>query len=89
MSELSIGNGEDVAARSVHWTASRKASLRDVEVKSDGMQSGCMSHMIRALLILVLVILAALCEVVVVVNPARDEDGDGSSHRSSVPRQTE
>lgn len=65
MSELLTGNGEDVAARSVHWTASRKASRRDAEVKRDGMPSGCMSHMIKARLILVLVIVGLLWAVAV------------------------
>ena len=55
MSELSIGNGEEMAASTADWTACRKASRWDGELaKSDGRMSGWMSHMMSALLILLL-----------------------------------
>lgn len=54
MSELSTANGEEVAARSTDCTASRNAWRLAMFVgKSEGSMSGCMSHMIRARLILV------------------------------------
>eukprot|EP00956_Cyclotella_meneghiniana_P014237 scaffold21256_cov40-Cyclotella_meneghiniana.AAC.4 len=50
-----MGNGEDMAASTADWKACKKASRWDGELaNSDGRMSGWMSHMMSALLILLL-----------------------------------